>query len=348
MTTQSVDLNAEIIPVSPSMLTTILTDHAINGESVGILGMPGQGKSEIVKQVALNANKPMLCPHNLVLMDSSDLKGIPHFNKATHSDEPVSMCWVQDKMWLQYVHSPLTCFLDELPNAQTMTIAAAASVILEKRLDTLHFHKDTWVVWAGNRTTDKAASNRVPTHVLNRSYLYELQNTVEDWSTYELNQPTLTDHLTVRFGRMKGDEVFSFDPARLINPTPRAWSTVARKLALKPDTPFATIAGRLGPAWANELMQFRTLAPQLPSREQIMLDPLHAPVPTDPSALFLITDMLADFATVNNFDVVRTYMERLPADFQSKLVHSATKRDPALFMTETFTKWGVKFSENLM
>jgi hypothetical protein len=296
--------------------------------------------------------KPMLNPHNLVLMYSSDLKGLPTFHKTTRgdgqTDEHVSMSWVQDVMWQQYCESPLTCFLDELANAQTTTIASAASIILEKRLDTLHFHPDTWVVWASNRTTDKAASNRIPSHVLNRSYIYELESSVDDWSAYELNQTKApTDHLTVRFVRSKGEEVFEFDPAKSINATPRSWSTIARKLALNPHTPFTTIAGRITPHWATELMNFRKLAPTLPSREQIMIDPLGAPVPEDPSAKFLITDMLADFATVNNIDTIRKYVERLPAEFQSKMVHSATRRDKSLFMTEAFTKWGVKFAEYL-
>jgi hypothetical protein len=345
------DLNAEIIPCSPNQLIEVLTDHAHEGESVGVLGMPGQGKSEIIAQVAASVGKPMLSPHNLVLMDSSDLKGLPSFNTTVRgqSDEHVSMSWVQDKMWLQYAQAPLTCFLDELANAATMTIASAASIILEKRLDTLRFHPDTWVVWASNRTTDKAASNRIPTHVLNRSYIYELQSTVDDWSMYELNQTkAATDHLTVRFVRMKGDEAFGFDPARLINATPRSWSIVARKLAKQPSTPFISIAGRLGTGLATELMAFRKLAPMLPAKEQIMFDPKGAPVPNDPSALFLVTDMLADFATTNNLDTIRIYMERLPADFQAKLIHSATRRDKTLFMTRAFSEWGCRFAEHLV
>lgn len=336
-------MESEFFPVTPRQLASLLADHAEARESVGILGQPGVGKSELVKAVATTVGLPTVV-RNLGLSDSTDLKGLPSFTTGEH----LSVSWVKDVSWLSDV--PTCQFLDELPNAQQATIAAAASVILEKRIDDLFLHPDTWVIWAGNRSSDKAASNRVPSHVLNRCYLYELTPSAEDWVEFEIQQQA-TDILTIKFVQMKGDASFDFDPARSINPTPRAWSTISRKIAALDaagkEVPIQMVAGRIGKGFATELAAFRAIAATLPSREEIALMPETARIPAEPSAFFLVSDMLADWATPNNFDTIAKYMARLPKEWQAMCVKNAVKRDRALLNTPTFTKWGIQFADYL-
>src|SRR4030042_1630733 len=264
--------NSGILAIGPKELYEILVDHAQNSEPVGIKGPPGCGKAELCYQVAEAVGKPILSPFNAVLSDGVDAKGLPVIG-----DDRTSVVWVKEKRWL--VNYPTTVLIDELPQGNMGAINSMASVIHERRIDDIYLHPETWVVWTGNRDSDKCGTTRMPSHVNNRSYLYELRVSSQDHIAHELQTAGDIDMLTLRYLRMKGDEAYTFDPAMTVNATPRAWSTIMRKLKTKPDLPFATIAGQLGRGLATELMSFRSLAPSLPSPEEILLDPTKAKGP---------------------------------------------------------------------
>jgi len=328
---------SELVQLTPDELLPILIDAAKCGESVGVEGPPGGAKSEVITQAALAAGKPILCPYNLELSDQTEGKGIPFRDL----DNPSQFVWLKDKRWLQ--DFAFTNFMDELPRAPVPVQGTAAMALLENRIDDIYLPKGTWHVWAGNRSSDKAGANRVPTIIYQRCDMYEMVYSVESQVKYMLSQPDM-DLLTMRFLRMKGDTAFEFDPNKKINPTPRSWSTVARKLFHNEHTPFATIAGKITKGLALELMAFRSLAPTLPSPEEVLLNPTGARVPENTSALFLVTDMLADQASFNTMDALVEYAKRLPPDFQAKFIKDSMRRDPSVTATKGFTSWGVKFA----
>jgi hypothetical protein len=338
----SMNDDSEIMAVTAVELLAILLDHAGNSEPVGVIGPPGGGKTELVMQAAEAIGKPFLSPFNLSLSDGVDLNGIPAF-----SEDRTSVNWVKDKRWIMAAQSPTTVLLDEFSQAQLQAMNPAASIIHEKRIGELYLNPQTWVVWTGNRAQDKCGTNRIPGHIYNRSYLYELHYSAKEHVEYEVQHADTIDMLTLRYLRMKGDEAYKYDPAKQVNPTPRAWSTIMRKLHTKPDTPLATIAGRIGRGFATELLAFRALAPQLPSVEEVLLTPEKARVPEAVSAQFLITDMLADQATVNTFEALVKYGKRLPPEMQAKFVKDSITRHPEVASTKSFVEWGVKFAEVL-
>ena len=333
--------DSEFIKVSPKELKSILLKHAEAGEAVGIEGPPGGGKTEIVMQVAEAVGKPFLSPFNCVLSDGVDMKGIPSF-----SEDRTSVHWVKDKRWLEAAQYATTVLLDEASQGTISSINALGSIIQEKRIDDIYLHPDTWPVWTGNRAQDKCGTTRIPGQIYNRSYMYELSYSAKDHIEYEITQPDV-DLLTIRYLRMKGDEAYKYDPAMKVNTTPRAWSVIARKLFTDTSAPIATIAGRIGKGFATELMAFRNLAPQLPSQEEVLLSPTKARVPESVSAQFLITDMLADIASVTSFDALAVYAQRLPAEMQAKFFKDSMARSPEVVATKAFTSWGVKFADVL-
>jgi len=341
MTTQNkaLEQDSEIIELSPKELLPILIDHAINGETVGLEGPPGSGKSELVAQAAKAAGLPLMIL-NLELSDTTDGKGLP-FRDPDNKNQVV---WLKDKRWL--VDYPFANFMDELPRAVVPVQGAARTLMLENRIDDLYMPKDMWHVWAGNRTADKAGANRVPTIIYQVSFMYATAYSAESQVEWMITQPDL-DLLTMRYLRMKGDAALSFDPNKKINATARSWTKVAKKLFAKPDAPFATVAGLLGKGVAIELMAFRALAPSLPSPEEVELNPKGARVPENISAQFLITDMLADRASFNNFDTLVEYAQRLAPEMQAKFIKDSITRVPEVQGTSSFTTWGIKFAEVL-
>lgn len=341
MTTQSnaIEQDSEIVELSPKELLPILIDHAQHGEAVGIMGPPGSAKSEMVAQAAKAVQMPLMIL-NLELSDTTDGKGLP-FRDPDNKNQVV---WLKDKRWL--VDYPFANFMDELPRASVPVQGTAATMLLENRIDDLYLPDGTWHVWAGNRTSDKAGANRVPTIIYNRCYMYATRYDAESQVEWMVQQPDL-DLLTMRFIRMKGDTAFSFDANKQINPTPRSWTTVARKLHAQPDAPFPVISGKIGKGMASQLMAFRALAPTLPSPEEVEMNPKGARVPENVSAQFLITDMMADRSSVNNYDAQVEYAQRLAPEIQAKFVKDSITRNPEVQGTRAFVTWGVKFAEVL-
>jgi len=340
MSSNAIEQDSELVEMTPKELLPILIDHAKAGESVGLEGPPGGGKSELVLQASIVAGKPILAPYNLELSDTTDGKGLPFRD----TENPNQFVWLKDKRWLgDYA---FTNFMDELPRGTVPVQGTAAMMLLENRVDDVYLPKGTWHVWAGNRTSDKAGANRVPSIIYQRSYMYGITYDAESQVEFMLTQPDM-DLLTMRFLRMKGDAALQFDPNKKINPTPRSWSTVARLLSIRPNTAFATIAGKLGKGMASELLSFRDLAPTLPSPEEVLLNPTKARVPENTSAQFLVTDMLADRANSTTFDALVQYAQRLAPEFQGKFVKDSMTRDPSVMTTRAFVEWGVKFAEVL-
>lgn len=340
MQDKAIAQESELVELSPKELLPLLIEHALAGESVGIEGAPGGGKSDLVLQASIAAGKPILAPFNLELSDTTDGKGLP-FRDV---DNPNQFVWLKDKRWL--VDYAFTNFMDELPRGTVPVQGTAAMMLLENRVDDIYLPKGTWHVWAGNRTMDKAGANRVPSIIYQRSYMYGTLYDSQSQIEYMLNAGDM-DLLTMRFIRMKGDNAFFFDAAKKINATPRSYSTVARKLFHAPNTAFATIAGKIGKGLASELMAFRDLAPELPSVEEVLLNPTKARVPTNVSAQFLITDMMADQASVNTFDALVEYAQRLTPEMQGKFVKDSMTRAPEVASTKAFVTWGVKFADVL-
>lgn len=339
MSDKQVAQESELVELTPKELLPRLIEHAKAGEAVGLEGPPGGGKSQLVEQAAKAAGLPLMY-NNAELEDTTDGKGLPFRDTENHNQ----VIWLKDKKYLQSF--PCAYFHDELPRAQVAVMGAKATMFLENRVDDVYLPKGTWHVWAGNRTSDRAGANRVPTIIYNRCYMYGTVYDSESQVEHMLTLPDL-DHLTMRYLRMKGDTAFRFDANQKINPTPRAWTTIAHRLFTHPDTVFATIAGRITKGFATELMAFRNLAPQLPSVEEVLLNASKARIPDSVSGQFLVTDMLADQASTNTFDALVEYAKRLPAEMQAKFVKDALVRKPEVANTKAFTAWGVKFAEVL-
>jgi len=327
----------------PSALIQALSFHANRREPCGVIGQPGVGKSEIITASAKASGFESVITMNLVNRDPTDLSGLPFL--LTLEDGTKVVEWVKQRAFL--TKEPICLFLDELFQAPTATQNVAAPIILEKRVDDIHLHPDSWVVFASNRTEDKAGTNRVPSHIPNRCTIYYGPDTnIDDWSEWALDNGI--DIKVIQYLRMKPGNLSDFDPNRIVNATPRQWAWVGRNVAAMPEAiMYETVAGRVGEGSAAELRAFIKIADQLPPLEQILLDPKRAPVPEEPSALYLVTGMLAQAATRTNFDSVATYAGRVPPEFQAMLVKDAMRQHPEITSTPAFVNWGVKFAEVL-
>jgi hypothetical protein len=123
----------------------------------------------------------------------------------------------------------------------------------------------------------------------------------------------------------------------------RSWETVA-KLREAGIRDLMTTAAAIGKPTAAEFTAFESLANKIPTPDQVRIDPKGSPVPTDPSALYLITTILGCAATPKDAPTFCTYLARLPRVFGALMGRDMYKRLGArLSGSKEWTKW---FNEN--
>ena len=130
----------------------------------------------------------------------------------------------------------------------------------------------------------------------------------------------------------------SADPAVRM-PDFRAWETVI-KLWNHGLRDITAISAAIGKPAAVEFLAFARLADKLPTPDQVWMDPLGAPVPDDPSALFLAASMLAAAAEPKNAKALVTYLTRMPRVYGALLARDAFRRlGPTLSGTKEWNTW---------
>lgn len=344
----------------PSQLEEALFWHGQYRQPVISLAQPGVGKSSLYRKVFTRLGMPHITV-NLALSDGTDMKGLPTF--IDHGKGEKAVKWVKEAVFLK--KEPVAVFIDEIFQGQTQVQNSVAPIILEHRVDDIFLPAGSWVCGASNRAEDKAGTNRVPSHIPNRAtVLYGPDCSIDEFAEYLLEggsskvvegeysdplpEPKDRDWRVVQYLRMKPNAMTGFDPSELINGTPRQWEWVAQYINSMPEgVRYPIVAGRVGKGYAAELNAFIKIESQLPSKEQILLNPKKAKVPDEPSALYIVTGMLAQASNATTFDSVCDYAERIPPEFQAMLVKDAMRLSPEVTSTKAFVRWGVKFAEVL-
>ena len=330
--------------MGPEQLLKTITFHLELDRPLGIIGDPGIGKSSIVHQSAKQYGLPVVTK-NLALTEAPDLGGYPMFSASPDGEKVAEM--VMQRAFHQLSKEPAIIFLDELFQAPVAVMNAAAPIILEKRVGDMYLHPDCRVVFASNKASNKAGTSRVPSHIPNRATIVELTVSNEDFLLYAIEQGV--PEVIPAFLTMRPNLLHDFDPNRMINATPRQWMGVAKMLeqGVPENIKLECIAGCVGEGAAAELIGFERIMGQIPTREQILMDPKGVKIPEDPSARWAITGMLSQNATVNNFGSIIEFMKRMPEELQVVLVKQVMRLQPAVTGTKAYVEWAVRFQQYL-
>ena len=122
-------------------------------------GGPGLGKSSVVKQLAAQLSLPIQDVRAL-LLDPVDLRGLPFLGKDGRSHWATPDFLPKDGAGV--------LFLDELNAAPAMVQAGCYQLVLDRKLGEYTLPDGWAIVAAGNRDSDRAATNRMPTPLRNR------------------------------------------------------------------------------------------------------------------------------------------------------------------------------------
>lgn len=170
-----------VVKLSPSEVYEFITRALAVRQVPYVAGPPAIGKSQVVHQVADDANALMI-DMRLSQKLSEDLTGLPERDtkrgKAIYlpfDDIPLEGDPIPDG------YSGWLLFLDELSSASEEVLAAAYSLILDRMVGGKKLHDKCLVVAAGNRASDSAIARELPDTLITRMLPCEMTVNTKDW-----------------------------------------------------------------------------------------------------------------------------------------------------------------------
>jgi hypothetical protein len=256
----------------PSKLLVVLEREFQSTESghhtpVMLWGPPGVGKSQMVEQVAVKNNVPVI-DIRLSQMEPSDLRGIPFRDGDAVEWAIPSMLPDAKRHGSQGI-----LFLDEITSAPPSVSAAAYQLILDRKLGNYEVPEGWAIFAAGNRQGDRGVTYSMPAPLANRFSHYEVDVNLDDWVVWAWEH-NINERI-IAFLRFRPDLLFDFDPAHnpVAFPSPRSWEFAHNALHKFEDHPelfLGALQACVGPAAGVELNAFIDSLEQMPDLDAII------------------------------------------------------------------------------
>lgn len=305
-------------------------------------GAPGIGKTDFCYQLGQQTNR-MVIDWRTNLRDPVDARGLP----VADLENNVARWLRPNDLPFEGSDFPedAIVFLDEVNTASPAMQVVAMQLVNERRVGEHRLKPGVYIIAAGNRQSDKAAAQRMPTALANRLAHIDVEADIDvfcDWAYDNQINPMLIAFLRWRpalLHDMTVQDLRAF-------PTPRSWARTSRIVDDEDDALFLQmVAGLVGEGGAAEFIGFVRTYRNLPSLDLVLSNPTGAKIPAEPSARFAITIALAHKVTAKTFDAGMTYVRRLPGEFEILFGIDATKRDIGLSHTQTFTDFAIRNQE---
>jgi len=329
--------------VSIATAAEMMEDYTEAGDNVFLWGAPGIGKTDIVHQLGARKKRCVLEFH-AALRESVDLRGVPSVDLKTGTTKwftPDELPQAKRDGEEGYL------FLDEFNQASPQMQAVLAGLVLYGTIGDYRLPKGWRCIAAGNRVSDRAAAQRMPSHMRNRfAHIYCTPDVIAwtNWASTNGVAPEMVAFIRLRrelIHRMPRGDENAF-------PTPRSLTKAAKYINAADDRRLRLLAGLIGDDVAAELNGFIRLYRSLGSLEDIVANPDRAKIPTEPSERWAVCTGLARLADRKNFPQIMKYAARLDGEPATLLVHDATMIKPELKQTAAYSKWAVEHSDLIL
>lgn len=305
--------------------------------SIYVVGSPGLGKTQIIKQIADDLgvgfkviHAPLKQPEDMGMPVISAKRDSVKFVVPSEDFPMVGTDCPERGIFL----------IDELPQAENSIQKILANMLQEREIHGQMLKPGWLIVATGNRAKDRAGANRVLSHLMNRMTMIEFEPHLDDWCEWYMAQPNCSFE-GLSFIRFRPNLLSDFDPNRDVNPTPRAWvEGVFPSLGTVPrEAEMETFKGDVGEGAAAEFAGFLQIYRALPDPDVIIRNPAKSEVPRDSQVLYALAGALAQRSTPENFEAVLTYAKRMPPEFAVIVVRTAGKMDSKIVQTKAFRDW---------
>ena len=240
-------------------------------------------------------------------------------------------------------------FLDELPQAPVANQNIAAQIVNERRVGP-HYLPEGWaIVAAGNRMSDRAGTNSMPSHLKDRLMFLEIEADLEDTIAYYYSNRV--QERICAFLRFRPEWLHKFDRDADACPSPRSWERVSTIMSWKlgPQEELEAFAGQVGRAATADFHGFLKMYDSVPDIDKLIANPASADVPSDPAVLYAICAAIASRVNEKNVDNVIKYLERLPQqEFAAFVIKDAVNRTKDLKQSQAIREWIMKTGKNLI
>jgi len=305
---------------------------------VFIWGAPGIGKSSIVKQVAKERGLEFI-DLRLSLMDPTDLKGIPFFDKDNHE-----AVWAKPNFLPKDPHSKGILFLDEINTAPPSVQASAYQLVLDRKVGDYALPSGWSIVAAGNNESDRGVVYRMPPPLANRFVHLDMEVDFEDWKAWAYRHDI--DSAVIGFLHFDKEKIFLFDSAKNEKsfPTPRSWEYVDKvlKSGVAKELLYETIAGAVGKESATAFLSFKAVMHELPDIEKVLGGEV-CEFSTDNQLLFalvsgIVSNIYHDTQTIKIDNALKLSLN-LPPEFAVMLVKDMQQNGISVEGSSEWENW---------
>lgn len=324
--------------MKPASLIKFLKIAMVNNRKVLLQSSPGCGKTEIVKQVAIELNYDILILHPVVC-DPVDFKGFPFVASNGTAD------FIPFGNLLQMIQAnkPLIVFGDDIGQSAQSVQAALMQIIQERKINGREISKEVRFIAATNRRKDNAGVGNLITPLLNRfDTILELEVDSNDWCQWAMTRNLPIE--LISFIRFKPDSLSNFRAEKDIKnfSSPRSCEALGKWIQ-QGVTDFEVWQGCVGEAFAVEFSSFYKMflsISHLP--DQVFNTPRKAEVPSKPDIVYALMGVLAKRCNDNNIDNLFIYMDRLPIEYQVVIVSNLISSKPEMTSTKAYIDWCIK------
>jgi hypothetical protein len=313
-----------------------------------ILGSPGIGKSEIVKQVIEKLGYELMICHP-VCDDVVDYKGLP--SKVSNTE--ASFLPYGNLLRMMQADKPLVIFFDDLGQSTALVQAALMQLILERSVNGQKVSPHVRFVAASNRKKDNSGVQNILSALISRfNTVVELQTDVESWKSWALKNSVPIE--LIAFINFRTNLLNNFEETEKVRKNemsnfacPRTITNLGKWLKAN-IFEYEVWKGCVGEAFATEFKAFYDVYKSLAGLpEKVILHPQTAPVPQELNVLYALVGALAHKSTEKNINAIFEYVGRIPTEFQVFYIKDATAKNEKLMETDAYINWQLNNSHLL-
>lgn len=316
-----------------------------------ILGPPGCGKTATIAAFAQQVNRKLFDGLRASQIDAVDLRGLPTILNGTgdiaaaqqsSAYHDLVTAWTRPGYLPTDADGPSVLFIDEFSQGTPLVQCGFMQLLTERKIGDHNLGRDCWVIAAGNRQGDRAASNRLLTTIVTRMCILEYTFDMGDWQSWAIDAGI---HPTVRaFGNWKPDLWSSFDPdITTSQPTARTFEMASKVLDenYPDDVELELLTGIIGTGAAAALTAFKRVYVSLPDPNDVLKNPGSATVPKEPDVVFALLGALAECLRNDKAkaDPYSEYVTRLRAEYAAVGIRDGAAVCPTLPLNKTVQKF---------
>ena len=305
-------------------------------------GSMGIGKTALAKWIANDINFYLVIV-SLPQMEPTDVGGLrmPNGSKMT----VLQPDWYVDADRMAQLEAEgykgVLYFFDELPQSPVLNMNIFAQISDEYRIGEYKLDRTKcYVMSAGNKLSDKAGTNTMPSHLIDRLTFLEIEPNLEDTCSYFAK--TGVDHRVISWLRFQPEFLHQFKVGVNAYPTPRSIERSAQIMNwdLDDEAMAEAISGQIGrPAYAN-LKTHMDVHDKCPDIDKLIADPDGAEIVEEPAIMYALCSSLSTKANDKNIGNILKYLKRLPnEEFQAFVLKDALSRDNSLKQNKDVRLW---------